>query len=60
MHLHGGPAPVRRFLSDLVRRIWDREIDPGRVFDLSLLLEEAAEGYAAMGERRSIKVFLTL
>ncbi|MBE3001255.1 zinc-dependent alcohol dehydrogenase family protein [Nocardiopsis sp. HNM0947] len=60
VHLHGGPAPVRRFLPDLVRRIWDREIDPGRVFDLSLPLEEAAEGYAAMDERRSIKAFLTL
>lgn len=60
VHLHGGPAPVRRFLPDLIRRVWDREIDPGRVFDLSLPLEQAAEGYAAMDERRSIKAFLTL
>jgi threonine dehydrogenase-like Zn-dependent dehydrogenase len=60
IHLHGGPAPVRRFLPDLIRRIWDREIDPGKVFDLTLPLEQAAEGYQAMDERRAIKVMLTL
>lgn len=60
VHLHGGPAPVRRFLPDLIRRIWDRQIDPGRVFDLTLPLEQAAEGYRAMDERRATKVLLTL
>ncbi|MCK9868583.1 zinc-dependent alcohol dehydrogenase family protein [Nocardiopsis dassonvillei] len=60
VHLHGGPAPVRRFLPDLIRRIWDREIDPGRVFDLTLPLEEAAEGYRAMDERRAVKTLLTV
>ena len=60
VHLHGGPAPVRRFLPDLVRLIWDREIDPGKVFDLTLPLEQAAEGYRAMDERAAIKVLLTL
>ncbi|GAB3481751.1 zinc-binding dehydrogenase [Nocardiopsis coralliicola] len=60
VHLHGGPAPVRRFLPDLIRRIWDREIAPGRVFDQVLPLERAAEGYAAMDERRAIKTLLTL
>jgi threonine dehydrogenase-like Zn-dependent dehydrogenase len=58
VHLHGGPAPVRRFLPDLIDRIWRRSIDPGRVFDLSLPLERAAEGYAAMDQRRAIKVLL--
>ncbi len=58
VHLHGGPAPVRRFLPDLIRRIWDREIDPGIVFDLTLPLERAADGYTAMDERRAIKVLL--
>jgi len=58
VNLHGGPAPVRRFLPDLLGRIWDREIDPGKVFDLSLLLDQAAEGYTAMDERRAIKVLL--
>ncbi|MEX5299958.1 zinc-dependent alcohol dehydrogenase family protein [Kocuria sp. CPCC 205292] len=59
VHLHGGPAPVRRFLPELIRLIWDRQIDPGKVFDLTLPLEEAAEAYRAMDERRAIKVLLT-
>jgi threonine dehydrogenase-like Zn-dependent dehydrogenase len=58
VHLHGGPAPVRRFLPDLIRRIWNREIDPGKVFDLELPLDDVAEGYRAMDERRAIKVLL--
>jgi threonine dehydrogenase-like Zn-dependent dehydrogenase len=60
IHLHGGPAPVRRFLPDLIRLIWDRTINPGRVFDLTLPLEQAAEGYQAMDERRATKVLLTV
>jgi threonine dehydrogenase-like Zn-dependent dehydrogenase len=49
---------VRRFLPDLIDRIWKREIDPGKVFDLELPLDGAAEGYRAMDERRAIKVLL--
>ncbi|GAA1447748.1 zinc-dependent alcohol dehydrogenase family protein [Leifsonia poae] len=60
VHLHGGPAPVRRFLPDLIQLIWNREIDPGKVFDLTLPLADAAEGYRAMDERRAIKVLLTV
>ena len=58
VHLHGGPAPVRRFLPDLMDRIWDRRIDPGKVFDLELPLGEAAAGYQAMDTRQAIKVLL--
>lgn len=58
--LLGGPAPVRRFLPDLIDLIMTKEIDPGQVFDLTLPIEKAAEGYRAMDERRSIKVLLTL
>ena len=58
VHLHGGPAPVRRFLPELIDLIWNRQIDPGEVFDLELPLGEAAEGYRAMDERRAIKVLL--
>jgi threonine dehydrogenase-like Zn-dependent dehydrogenase len=58
VHLHGGPAPVRRFLPELIELIWTRQIDPGKVFDLTLPLEEAAEGYRAMDERRAIKTLL--
>jgi threonine dehydrogenase-like Zn-dependent dehydrogenase len=57
-HLHGGPAPVRRFLPELIDLIWSREINPGNVFDLELPLEDAAAGYEAMDERRAIKVLL--
>jgi threonine dehydrogenase-like Zn-dependent dehydrogenase len=60
VHLHGGPAPVRRFLSELIDLIWRRKINPGNVFDLTLPLEQAAEGYKAMDERRAIKTLLTL
>jgi len=60
VHLHGGPAPVRRFLPDLIDLIWKREIDPGKVFDLTLPLDDAAEGYRAMDERRATKVLLTV
>ena len=59
VHLHGGPAPVRRFLPQLIELIWNRQIDPGKVFDLTLPLEQAAEGYRAMDERRAIKTLLT-
>ncbi|MEV4290754.1 zinc-dependent alcohol dehydrogenase family protein [Nonomuraea bangladeshensis] len=58
VHLHGGPAPVRRFLPELIGLIWDRTIDPGKVFDLDLPLEQAAEGYRAMDERRAVKTLL--
>ncbi|CAL9367076.1 putative zinc-binding alcohol dehydrogenase [Nocardiopsis dassonvillei] len=57
--LLGGPAPVRRFLPELVDLVMGGEIDPGAVFDLTLPLEEAAEGYRAMDERRATKVLLT-
>ena len=58
VHLHGGPAPVRRFLPELIDLIWNRQIDPGKVFDLTLPLDQAAEGYQAMDERRAIKTLL--
>lgn len=59
VHLHGGPAPVRRFLPELIELIMADRIDPGVVFDLTLPLEEAPEGYRAMDERRATKVLLT-
>jgi threonine dehydrogenase-like Zn-dependent dehydrogenase len=58
VHLHGGPAPVRRFLPELVDLIWNRQIDPGKVFDLTVPLEQAAEGYRSMDARRAIKALL--
>ncbi|MFH8412936.1 zinc-dependent alcohol dehydrogenase family protein [Streptomyces collinus] len=60
VHLHGGPAPVRRFLPELIDLIWQRKINPGKVFDLVVPLDEAAEAYRAMDERRAVKAMLTL
>ena len=56
--LQGGPAPVRRFLPELIDLVWHGEINPGKVFDLTLPLSEVAEGYRAMDERRAIKTLL--
>ena len=56
--LGGGMAPVRRYLPDLLDRVLDGRINPGRVFDLTLPLEQVADGYRAMDERQAIKVLL--
>jgi threonine dehydrogenase-like Zn-dependent dehydrogenase len=58
VHLHGGPAPVRRFLPHLLDLISSGKIDPGKVFDLTLPLDQVSEGYRAMDERRAIKTLL--
>ncbi|WPB55854.1 zinc-dependent alcohol dehydrogenase family protein [Xylophilus sp. GOD-11R] len=58
VHLHGGPAPVRRYLPHLIELVCSEKIDPGRVFDLTLPLNRAHEAYRAMDERRAIKVLL--
>ncbi|MFZ0899472.1 MAG: zinc-dependent alcohol dehydrogenase family protein [Candidatus Sulfotelmatobacter sp.] len=58
VHLHGGPAPVRRFLPELINLVWKGKINPGKVFDLTLPLDQVAEGYRAMDERRAIKALL--
>ena len=58
VRLHGGPAPVRRYLPKLIELVWNRKINPGKVFDLTLPLDKVAEGYRAMDERRAIKALL--
>jgi len=58
VHLHGGPAPVRRFLPKLIDLVCNGKINPGKVFDLTLPLDQVAEGYRAMDERRAIKALL--
>ncbi|PRY76576.1 hypothetical protein CLV80_10840 [Yoonia maritima] len=56
--LFGGPAPVRRYLPNLMDMVLKGEIAPGKVFDLELPLAQVAEGYKAMDERRAIKTML--
>lgn len=58
VHLHGGPAPVRRYLPELIDLVLNQKINPGKVFDLTLPLDQVAEGYRAMDERRAIKTLL--
>jgi len=58
VHLHGGPAPVRRYLPEMIDLVLDGKINPGKVFDLVLPLNQVAEGYRAMDERRAIKALL--
>ena len=60
VHLHGGPAPVRRYLPQLIDLVLNGTINPGKVFDLTLPLAQVAEGYRAMDERRAIKTLLTV
>lgn len=55
VRLHGGPAPVRRYLPDLIKLVLGGKINPGKVFDPTLPLDQVAEGYRAMDERRAIK-----
>jgi threonine dehydrogenase-like Zn-dependent dehydrogenase len=58
VHLHGGPAPVRRYLPELIKLVLNEKVKPGKVFDLTLPLDQVAEGYRAMDERRAIKTLL--
>jgi threonine dehydrogenase-like Zn-dependent dehydrogenase len=58
VHLHGGPAPVRKYLPKLIDLVFNGTINPGKVFDLVLPLAQVAEGYRAMDERRAIKTLL--
>jgi threonine dehydrogenase-like Zn-dependent dehydrogenase len=58
VHLHGGPAPVRRYLPELIDLVLKGKMNPGKVFDLTLPLDQVAEGYRAMDERRAIKTLL--
>ena len=58
VHLHGGPAPVRKYLPKLIDLVWNGKINPGKVFDLVLPLHQVADAYRAMDERRAVKVLL--
>ncbi|HZO36143.1 MAG TPA: zinc-dependent alcohol dehydrogenase family protein [Solirubrobacteraceae bacterium] len=55
----GGPAPVRAYIAELLPDVLEGRIEPGRVFDRAIALDEVAEGYRAMADRESIKVMVT-
>lgn len=54
----GGIAPVRSYIEALLGDVLEGSIDPGKVFDREMPLEEAAAAYKAMDERTAIKVLL--
>ncbi|MGO4382701.1 zinc-dependent alcohol dehydrogenase family protein [Specibacter sp. RAF43] len=58
IHVAGGMASARTYLPELLADVLAGAINPGRVFDVVMPLEDAAEAYRAMDERRAIKVLL--
>jgi threonine dehydrogenase-like Zn-dependent dehydrogenase len=54
----GGPAPVRAYMKALLPDVLEGRIEPGRVFDSVIGLEEVPEGYKAMNDRKAIKVMV--
>jgi threonine dehydrogenase-like Zn-dependent dehydrogenase len=58
--LCGGAAPVRSYLPRLIASLESGRINPLPVLDMALPLERVADGYAAMDERRALKVLLRL
>ena len=54
----GGPAPVRAYIKELLPDVLEGKIEPGRVFDRVIGLDEIPDGYQAMNERRAIKVMV--
>jgi threonine dehydrogenase-like Zn-dependent dehydrogenase len=58
VHLHGGPAPVRRFLPKLIDLLWNGTINPGKVFESTLPLDQVAAGHRAMEEPSAIQTQL--
>ena len=56
----GGPAPARAYIDELLPDVLEGRIEPGRVFDCVIGLDEVPEGYRAMNDRESIKVLIEL
>jgi threonine dehydrogenase-like Zn-dependent dehydrogenase len=58
--VRGGAAPARTYIPELLDDVLEGRFDPGRVFDLETDLDDIAEAYAAMDERRAIKSLLRI
>jgi threonine dehydrogenase-like Zn-dependent dehydrogenase len=54
----GGPAPVRAYIDELLPDVLEGTIEPGRVFDRVIGLDEVPDGYRAMNDREAIKVMV--
>jgi threonine dehydrogenase-like Zn-dependent dehydrogenase len=57
--LNGGPAPVRAYIEELLPAVLDGTVNPGRVFDQTVALDQIADGYRAMNDRTALKVLVT-
>ncbi|WP_209310593.1 zinc-binding dehydrogenase [Streptomyces spiramenti] len=57
--LTGGPAPVRAYIEELLPDVLEGRVEPGRVFDRTVGLDETPEGYRAMDDREALKVLVT-
>ncbi|GAB2889283.1 zinc-dependent alcohol dehydrogenase family protein [Streptomyces deserti] len=57
--LNGGPAPVRAYIEELLPAVLDGTVNPGRVFDRTVNLDQIADGYQAMNDRTALKVLVT-
>jgi threonine dehydrogenase-like Zn-dependent dehydrogenase len=58
--ISGGPAPARAYIEELLPDVLEGRIEPGRVFDSVISLDEVPEGYRAMNEREALKVLIEL
>jgi threonine dehydrogenase-like Zn-dependent dehydrogenase len=58
VNVAGGPAPTRAYISELLPDVMEGRIEPGRVFDRTVPLDEVPDGYRAMNEREAIKVMI--
>ncbi len=56
--LTGGPAPVRAYIEELLPDVLDGKVEPGKVFDRTVSLDEVPDGYRAMDRREAIKVLV--
>jgi threonine dehydrogenase-like Zn-dependent dehydrogenase len=56
--LNGGPAPVRAYIDELLPGILDGRVDPGKVFDRTVTLDEVPAAYRAMDERKVLKALI--
>jgi threonine dehydrogenase-like Zn-dependent dehydrogenase len=56
--LTGGIAPVRAYIEELLPDVLDGVVQPGRVFDRTVGLDEVPDGYRAMADRQALKVLV--
>ena len=58
--ISGGPAPARAYFAELLPDVLDGKIEPGRVFDRVISLDDVPAGYRAMDEREALKVMVKM